>query len=72
MSEIASVFETTVSHNVTLPYLLTLPRGDVRFTVYSEANHDSWTATYDNPDLYTWFLSHKRGGSGPFTAGSER
>jgi predicted peptidase len=35
--------------------------GDVRFTVYPEAGHDSWTETYDNPELYTWLLSHKRG-----------
>ena len=34
---------------------------DVKITIYPEAGHDSWTATYDNPELYTWFLSHKRG-----------
>jgi len=34
--------------------------GDVKFTVYPEAGHDAWTQTYNNPDLYTWFLSHKR------------
>ncbi len=34
---------------------------DVKFTVYPEARHDSWTETYDNPELYTWFLAHKRG-----------
>ena len=33
---------------------------DVKLTVYPEANHDSWTATYDNPELYDWFLQHKR------------
>jgi predicted peptidase len=33
---------------------------DVKFTVYPEAKHDSWTETYDNPELYSWFLSHKR------------
>lgn len=33
---------------------------DVKFTVYPDAGHDSWTATYDNPELYTWFLSHTR------------
>ena len=32
----------------------------VQFTVYPEAGHDSWTATYDNAGLYSWFLSHKR------------
>jgi predicted peptidase len=35
--------------------------GDVRFTVYREAGHDSWTETYANPDLYAWFLAHRRG-----------
>lgn len=33
---------------------------DVKFTIYPEAGHDSWTETYDNPELYAWFLSHKR------------
>lgn len=33
---------------------------DVRFTVYPEATHDSWTETYNNEALYDWFLSHKR------------
>ena len=32
--------------------------GDVKLTVYPEAGHDSWTETYNNPELYTWFLSH--------------
>ncbi len=34
--------------------------GDVRLTVYPEAAHDSWTQTYDNPELYAWFLRHRR------------
>lgn len=34
--------------------------GDARLTVYPEAGHDSWTATYDNPELYEWFLKHTR------------
>ena len=29
---------------------------DVRFTIYPEAGHDSWTESYDNPALYEWFL----------------
>jgi predicted peptidase len=33
---------------------------EVELTVYPEANHDSWTATYDNPALYEWFLKHRR------------
>jgi len=35
--------------------------GDVKYTVYPEAEHDSWTATYNNPELYAWFLSHRTG-----------
>ncbi|MGQ9631523.1 MAG: prolyl oligopeptidase family serine peptidase [bacterium] len=34
--------------------------GDVRFTVYPDAEHDSWTETYNNPRLYKWFLRHTR------------
>jgi len=34
--------------------------GDVKLTVYPEAGHDSWTAAYDNPELYQWLLSHRR------------
>lgn len=33
---------------------------EVKFTVYPEAQHDSWTVTYDNPELYAWLLNHKR------------
>lgn len=29
---------------------------NVKFTVYPEANHDSWTETYNNEELYKWFL----------------
>jgi poly(3-hydroxybutyrate) depolymerase len=32
----------------------------VKLTVYPEAGHDSWTETYDNPELYEWFLDHTR------------
>ena len=33
---------------------------DAKLTVYPEANHDSWTETYNNPELYEWFLKHRR------------
>ncbi len=32
---------------------------DVKFTTYPNAQHDVWTRTYDNPELYDWFLSKK-------------
>jgi predicted peptidase len=34
--------------------------GSVRFTIYPNAGHDSWTRTYANPRLYEWFLSHSK------------
>lgn len=34
--------------------------GNIRFTVYKNTGHDAWTATYANPELYEWFLQHKR------------
>jgi predicted peptidase len=34
--------------------------GNVQFTAYPQAGHDSWTETYRNPALYEWFLQHRR------------
>lgn len=34
--------------------------GDARLTIYPEAHHDSWTATYTNPELYEWLLDQAR------------
>ena len=34
--------------------------GKVKFTVYPEAGHDSWTETYENPALYRWLLKQRR------------
>ncbi len=33
---------------------------EIKFTVYPEAQHNSWTETYDNPALYEWLLQHQR------------
>lgn len=45
--------------------------GNVRFTLYTEAGHNFWTQTYNNPKLYEWFLQHKKwdigGWFSPFT-----
>ena len=31
-----------------------------KLTVYPDVRHNSWTKAYDNPELYEWFLKHKR------------
>jgi predicted peptidase len=33
---------------------------NVKFTVYPGVKHDSWTETYNNPELYEWFLQYAR------------
>ncbi len=33
---------------------------DIKFTVYPEAGHDSWTESYINPELYEWFLKYSK------------
>jgi predicted peptidase len=40
--------------------VLTKLRAPVKFTLYPEAGHDSWTATYDNPEFWDWLLAQKR------------
>jgi len=32
---------------------------NVKFTVYPELEHDSWTETYENPNFYKWLFSQK-------------
>ncbi len=34
--------------------------GNARLTVYPNANHDSWTETYNNPEFYKWLLKHRK------------
>lgn len=31
---------------------------NVKLTIYPEADHDSWTETYANSELYKWMLQH--------------
>lgn len=31
-----------------------------KFTIYKGVGHDSWTPTYENPELYSWLLKQKR------------
>jgi endonuclease/exonuclease/phosphatase family metal-dependent hydrolase/predicted esterase len=38
--------------------------GHVRYTRYEDAGHDAWTRTYEDPELYRWFLQHRRGAPG--------
>lgn len=34
----------------------------VRYTEYPDAQHDSWTRTYANPEFHDWLFAQRRGG----------
>jgi predicted peptidase len=40
---------------------LRLVGNEARLTVFPDGGHDVWTPVYDNPELYDWLLSHRRG-----------
>jgi len=34
--------------------------GKARLTIYPDAGHNAWTKTYNNKELYDWFLQHSK------------
>ncbi len=44
----------------TMADALARAHGDMRTTVYPDAGHDSWSATYANPEFYTWLLQYEK------------
>jgi predicted peptidase len=34
--------------------------GTPKLTIYPRAKHDSWTETFNNPELYDWLLAQRR------------
>ncbi|MGW3178889.1 carboxylesterase family protein [Kitasatospora sp. NPDC001119] len=51
-----------VSHTERLVDELRALGGPVRFTRYPGVGHDSWTRTYDDPEVYDWLLAQSRPG----------
>ncbi len=49
-----------LSRSENMAEALTKAGGEVTLTVYPEAGHNSWTAAYDTPELFEWFLKHKK------------
>ena len=40
--------------------LLTKMGTPVKFTLYPDAQHDCWTVTYDNPEVWKWLFEQRR------------
>ena len=59
LDDIVSPGETRV-----LVEALAAAGGDVRFTLYPEAGHDSWSRAYAEPELYAWLLARQRDAAG--------
>ena len=34
--------------------------GNVKFTLYPDLEHDSWTTAYNDEALWTWMLAQRR------------
>lgn len=49
-----------LSQSKTLVDSLQKINSHVKFTVYPDAEHDSWTETYNNDSLYSWMFAQKR------------
>ncbi|MFF3007415.1 prolyl oligopeptidase family serine peptidase [Kitasatospora sp. NPDC057940] len=49
-----------VAHTERVVEALREAGGPVRFTRYPGVGHDSWTRTYDDPEVYTWLLAQSR------------
>ncbi|MEX1041284.1 MAG: prolyl oligopeptidase family serine peptidase [Pirellulaceae bacterium] len=38
---------------------ITAAGGQIQLTIYPDAEHDSWTRTYESPAVYEWLLTHQ-------------
>ena len=48
-----------VQRSIEMVEALKKVNGNIKFTLYPDTGHDSWTRTFDNPDLYRWLLEQK-------------
>jgi len=48
------------SYSEEMALRLTAEGADVRYTLYPEADHDSWTPTYRNIEVFDWLFSKRR------------
>lgn len=50
-----------VQRSIDLVEALKKEKGNIRFTLYPGVTHDSWTRSFDNPELYSWLLGQRKG-----------
>ncbi len=47
-----------VEYSKMMEKALKVLEADFTLTIYPEADHDAWTKTYNNPEIYEWLLQH--------------
>ena len=47
-----------VENSISIYQALKPINNDVIMTIYGGVDHDSWTETYENDDVYHWMLKH--------------
>ncbi len=52
--------EQTVQNAQDMAEAINAAGGKAKLTLYPDLPHDCWTVTYDNPEFYTWLLSHQK------------
>ena len=57
--------DNVVDVNETLNMVKALRRlgSEVKLTIYPDRDHDCWTPTFANPEVYEWLLSHRKAGA---------
>lgn len=49
-----------VDYSITIYKKLKPCAKDIELTIFDDANHDSWTRVFDNPEIYEWMLKQKK------------
>ena len=49
-----------VTNSINMVNAVNAAGGNAKITIYPGVGHDSWTKTYENPELYQWMLAQKR------------
>jgi len=49
-----------ISYATTIYKKLKACNANVSLTIFDDANHDSWTRVYDNPEIYDWMFKQQK------------
>lgn len=50
----------SVDYSIAIYKKLKTCNADIKLTIFDDANHDSWTRVYNNPDIYDWMFKQTK------------